>query len=44
MKRIFKFISELDWKPIYALAAAILAFLLIGYIIFLTGCTITAII
>ena len=44
MKRIFKFISELDWKPIYALTAAILAFLLIGYIIFLTGCTIIAII
>lgn len=44
MKRIFKFISELDWKPIYALTASISATLLIGYIIFLTGCTIIAII
>lgn len=44
MKRIFKFISELDWNPIYALTASILNILLIGYIIFLTGCTIIAII
>lgn len=44
MKRIFKFISELDWKPIYALTASISAILLISYIIVLTGCTITAII
>lgn len=43
MKRIFKFISELDWKPIYALTASILNILLTGYII-ATGCTIIAII
>ena len=43
MKRFFKFISELDWRPIYALTASILAILLIGYII-AAGCTITAII
>ena len=44
MKRIFKFISELDWKPIYALTGSILATLLTGYIITLAGCTIIAII
>lgn len=44
MKRFFKFISELDWNPIYALTASILNILLAGYIIFLTGCTIIAII
>ena len=43
MKRFFKFISELDWKPIYALTALILNILLIGYII-VAGCTIIAII
>ena len=43
MKRFFKFISELDWKPIYALTASILNILLIGYII-AAGCTIIAII
>ena len=43
MKRFFKFISELDWKPIYALTASI-SVLLTGYIIALTGCTIIAII
>ena len=43
MKRIFKFISELDWRPIYALTASILNILLTGYII-AAGCTIIAII